>query len=437
MEKIEIDYGISESYLSSCRICLKSTDVARSILEIYADSTCYADIFLTCTGINVRDKPEVPSLICDSCDKSLLDFFNFRNQCIESNDFLCNSFVAKEENEIEILFEIEKDEFKPDDESDDFKPADDGSNVDVSSEEYSSEEEEEVKPKKVKSQKRKNPVPRVCEICGKQIVNGLKAYESHLLSHDPSRPKLYDCKYCDRKFRVKKSLIQHQNIHENKKPYNCQYCEETFFNNQAKLHHERRIHTFHKPYKCEPCDKSFYTKNEINVHTKRKHTRLLNIICDICNKGFISTNDLKAHRPIHDERRPFQCDVCGKAYPRKSSLHVHSKIHQVNKKIITCPICNAIFYQIQVFRNHVTTSHPTDRKTMASLTQDLTCYVCDTSFPDGPAFKRHLNIHSNRKKKEFPCPTCSECFLKNSALRRHRVKSHPKDELPESSVRLD
>lgn len=429
MEEIDNDVSDSSSYLSSCRICLKATDtVVKSILEIYSDnSTCYADIYLTCTGIDVREKPEMPSLICDDCDKSLLQFFNFRNQCIESNDFLCNIFIAKEDSENENMLEIQNDDYKPDDENDD---------VNESSEEYSSEEE--LKPKKVKTQNRKNKkVARVCEICGKQIVNGLKAYEFHLRSHDPSNPKLYECNYCDRQFRVKKSLIQHQNIHENIKPYNCQYCPENFFNNQAKLHHERRIHTFHKPYKCEPCEKSFYTKNEINVHTKRKHTRLLNIICDICNKGFISTNDLKAHRPIHDDLRPFQCDICGKAYPRKSSLHVHSKIHQVNKKIITCPICNAIFYQIQVFRNHVTTSHPTDRKTMASLTQDLTCYVCDTSYPDGPAFKRHLNIHSNRKKKEFPCPTCSECFLKNSALRRHRVKSHPKEELPESSVRLD
>lgn len=427
----EIQNGAS--FLSSCRICLKAKDMAKSILQNYSDnSTCYADIYLTCTGIDIREHPELPSLICDECDKHLLEFFSFRNLCIDSNEFLCKISTERnnESESIAIEHELPNEDIK----NEDFIPSED--DVMESSDEYSSEEE--IKQKKEKTQDRKNKkVTRVCEICGKQIVNGPKAYELHLLSHDPSNPKLYECSFCDRQFRVKKSLIQHQNIHENIKPYNCQYCEETFFNNQAKLHHERRIHTFHKPYKCEPCEKSFYTKNEINVHTKRKHTRLLNIICDICNKGFISTNDLKAHRPIHDDLRPFQCDICGKAYPRKSSLHVHSKIHQVNKKIITCPICNAIFYQIQVFRNHVTTAHPSDRKTMASLTQDLTCYVCDTSYPDGPAFKRHLNIHSNRKKKEFPCPTCSECFLKNSALRRHRVKNHPKEELPESSVRLN
>lgn len=424
----------------SCRICLKSKNIENSIfLQDYAlNPTPYADIFLTCTGIDVRENLELPSLIfCTHCETTLIQFYNFRNQCIDSNNFLCHNFVTEEEtNNENIILEISTEDLEIKNEI--FNPDDENSKDTIDySEEYSSDEQE-VKPKKLKTQNRKNKkVARVCEICGKQIVNGLKAYEFHLLSHDPNNPKLYECNYCDRQFRVKKSLIQHQNIHENVKPYNCKYCDETFFNNQAKLHHERRIHTFHKPYKCEPCEKSFYTKNEFNVHTKRKHTRLLNIICDICNKGFISTNDLKAHRPIHDNLRPFQCDICGKAYPRKSSLHVHSKIHQANKKIITCPICNAIFYQIQVFRNHVTTSHPTDRKTMASLTQDLTCYVCDTSYPDGPAFKRHLNIHSNRKKKEFPCPTCSECFLKNSALRRHRVKSHPKEELPESSVRLD
>ena len=81
---------------------------------------------------------------------------------------------------------------------------------------------------------------------------------------DSKDPK-YACKYCDKTFAQKPSVIRHERIHTGEKPYGCQYCEKKFTQSQTAKAHERS-HTAEKPYACKYCDKKFTQSQTLKKH---------------------------------------------------------------------------------------------------------------------------------------------------------------------------
>uniref|UniRef100_A0A672NHQ0 C2H2-type domain-containing protein n=1 Tax=Sinocyclocheilus grahami TaxID=75366 RepID=A0A672NHQ0_SINGR len=66
---------------------------------------------------------------------------------------------------------------------------------------------------------------------------------------------LYNCPVCDKQFKIKQNMLDHQTLHTGEKPYCCEICGafyscERYLKNHQKSHIEKTYE-----YLCELCDK--------------------------------------------------------------------------------------------------------------------------------------------------------------------------------------
>ena len=112
------------------------------------------------------------------------------------------------------------------------------------------------------------------------------------------------------------------------KKFNCATCQKQFRDRWNLANHER-IHTGEAPYMCNYCKKRFKTKYELKNH-ERIHTGEKPYQCETCNKRFSQTSSLKTHEKIHTGEFPFDCKTCKKSFRLKPQLKVHERIHKKN-----------------------------------------------------------------------------------------------------------
>jgi hypothetical protein len=85
-------------------------------------------------------------------------------------------------------------------------------------------------------------------------------------THTDEKP--FACPFCDKSFRRKGSLKEHERTHTGEKPFNCQFCTYTASSPRSVTRQERtHTHTGEKPYGCNVagCDKRFASKAGLDV----------------------------------------------------------------------------------------------------------------------------------------------------------------------------
>lgn len=389
------------------------------------ETVAYLEIFTSCTGLEIIEKSEIPSWICKKCEEILLDFYKFRNKCIESDVLLTSIYISAA-----CIFEAKEESIKEEDSNDieladiqtdfmDEEICDDSisitmDDIPITEETDISVDVPEIKIKKVTKK------TRICEICGDVVSAILTKYAAHIKNHNPDDPNPFHCKICKKKFKNARCLRHHEHVHNNTKTSKCGYCSEAFFHNSSKLLHERRIHTKLQPYKCSNgCEeRSFFSKSELNLHNKRHHTPIKPFECTICLRRFAVKKDLRMHTVIHTEDRHFQCDTCGKQFSRETTLNLHKKAHTIDLAH-PCKLCSLKFPKKHFLWKHIRENHQFDH----------TCEFCGRKFGTADNLRKHKSVHAIKKK--YSCPVCPlKKFSENHQLRRHIRDSHPGVEVP-------
>ncbi|XP_023943711.2 zinc finger protein 883 [Bicyclus anynana] len=429
-----------------CRICLTEAverDITQLSEELSGDNKTYEDILLFCLNIEVSPESKLTSKLCVECFRKIILFHNFKTlalkndaylHCLQkqryrkcavfetdtikceeisnglSDDALCDTVpLSKMEFEIKNEHNIED------------VPSDDEllSVIKKIKYEYGSEackENKESLPKaknkgkKVKVRKKnKEPEQRekICEECGKTVVNLFEHMKLHLPATERKR---IQCKVCDKTFasygaRYRHNKIKHLGIK--------QHCDECGKDVVSLRNHHLLMHSAGKlPHECVPCGRRFISRAKRDLHMAR-HTKDRPYVCDMCDKDFRHNIGLLQHkRQVHDKEKTHLCQICPKRFFKKYNLLVHLRSHS-NEKPYECPDCGKRFISATVMKNH---------QMIHSDVRNYPCDLCDMAFKKPGYLRIHMISHT--KEKRYSCSYCDMPFGRSDHRARHERTAH-------------
>ncbi|TRY99403.1 hypothetical protein DNTS_002015 [Danionella cerebrum] len=254
---------------------------------------------------------------------------------------------------------------------------------------------------------------------------------------------LYGCAVCDKQFKVKQNLLDHQTLHTGEKPYCCEICGEFFsceryLKNHQKSHIEKTydylcelcnkrfsarkhleahalVHTREKRYACDVCDKKFATTGNLNRH-KASHTGVKLYGCPVCLKRYTTAYALKMHMHKHSSNKPFLCDTCGKGFTTSDYMKRHKRLIHAGRRDCVCSICNKAFLFPCSLNQHMLV-HTGERHLGSPLLKKFSCDLCQKKFYSQAALTVHQRVHT--KEKPYSCEVCGKRFGYSSSIQMH------------------
>jgi len=156
----------------------------------------------------------------------------------------------------------------------------------------------------------------------------------------------------------------------------CAICGKKFLSHDNLTSHMK----FHKApqFQCSYCNKMFKAKRSVIRH-ENKHIGSKSNICETCGKGFHGENDLINHKKIHEEKK-FMCATCEKTFVTKWNLTQHERIHS-NERPYKCPIpgCSDAFIQNFLLKAHLSKWH---RRNWQDFKKPTRPYKLETIWPE-------------------------------------------------------
>ena len=132
----------------------------------------------------------------------------------------------------------------------------------------------------------------------------------------------------------------------------CNVCKKVYKNKTSFTHHScKPEEVIIKKKTCEICEKSFKTKEHLRQH-QRSHTGEKPFLCISCGKAFTQQGNLIKHMRIHAGTKMFLCEVCSRPFMTKGALTEHSLIHS-DEKQYQCEVCKKTFRHKHGYENHL------------------------------------------------------------------------------------
>ncbi|XP_017102325.2 zinc finger protein OZF [Drosophila bipectinata] len=316
---------------NNCRLCLEEPNPSlmldMSVCYDHEAGLSYYDCYEICTKEDLKKRPShEPRTLCKRCAVELQWAYDFHKKVALANQQLREIFESSNQDSAE--------QEKEDDELD---------------EEYLVEEEENDS----NEEKKEEENEQEC-----QEENDLEFQKPEdLLTHQSLSRKI-TCKFCQKVFKNRSSMVKHEIIHLTNRPR----------------------------FRCSQCHRVYLTKQALRVHVEAKHQQS-GATCDTCGKVFGIAKALEIHKRYHSKDFPFACDLCDRKYAQRSHLTVHQNVkHSGARFLCEYADCNKTFTSSSSLRYHEVTH----------TAMPFECVHCQKSFPARTKLRLHLKSDHNR-----------------------------------------
>ena len=257
-----------------------------------------------------------------------------------------------------------------------------------------------------------------CEYCGK-VLGSSDSLKQHITTQHLSEPT--KCSYCERTFRSKAGLRDHELTHLNKNP-RCDVCDKSFSNLQS-LRDHLVVHVGKRNYKCPSCGKAYIHCRNLRRHMKchstaKQHPRRPVQYspsgypqCRICTREFANEYNLKRH----NEKQP---ESACREYKEKLLSHQTSgqsqKEMEPRSEDFVCNICFCAFPTKKNLKSHKC------RRRYTPPPFPLSCKLCNKNFRNPGNYVSHISQHGM-----YACLDCGEVCSSPQVLSDHANLRHP------------
>ncbi|XP_055296738.1 zinc finger protein 888-like [Sitodiplosis mosellana] len=259
-----------------------------------------------------------------------------------------------------------------------------------------------------------------CEFCGKSSYRN----QSHLRRHINTvhfNHRKYKCNTCEKTFKQKITLIDHERIHTGEKPLKCTYehCEERFRTRGDRTKHINRIHSNETPYVCEidGCDQAFGRLKALNLHREKEHgISTLNYSCEICSEIFSMKKKLMEHiKEKHSTLEMF--NATEQAIEQTQSQYQQSVVasHQEEDNP------TGVEFGIKV-EELLIDSSPNVLQSQQNYIKKYKCDTCEMTFKQKEYLTDHVRIHTG--ERPYECKHCGERFRTRGQKSKHIINIH-------------
>lgn len=280
-----------------------------------------------------------------------------------------------------------------------------------------------------------------CDLCG-QHLSSLNVVTAHFSKKHKLERGYLIC-YCNKKAKMRKSIIEHVQWHMNPNMFQCNECAKTFNERQGLHKHKVKHHTqnevlvdcsvcakrFTSPrlltehvarvhpsddqkFTCDFCQKQFKLKKILEAHIKHMHIgSTQQYICDICAKVLSTKQNLREHTNTHFDIPRMKCNICGALLKNRICLRIHMKSHTDVKQ--TCDICFQVKANRSALSNHKRRVHGTARHK---------CKFCEKAFTRSSALREHVATHTGENL--YTCKYCPQTFKCDANMYKHMKQVH-------------
>uniref|UniRef100_A0A0K2U4P3 C2H2-type domain-containing protein n=1 Tax=Lepeophtheirus salmonis TaxID=72036 RepID=A0A0K2U4P3_LEPSM len=210
----------------------------------------------------------------------------------------------------------------------------------------------------------KSPYP--CPECDKTFPSPGKLRQ-HSYSHSGETP--FECleEACDKKFTSRFKLKRHVLIHSQDKQFHCEVCNRPFRRKDHLKNHEK-VHSACKTvYTCshQGCTRNYNSYTSYRKHQAMHSAELGALDCKICHKELVNREALMNHLKVHygsrsaksSEEKKFPCDQCERRFFTRKDLKRHSVVHTGDREF-PCHHCTQRFGRKDHMVRHAKKSHP-------------------------------------------------------------------------------
>lgn len=414
-----------------CRLCLSGDD--DNLESIFGDSgsELLQMIIYDCTSVKVSPRHGYPNSICVPCRTKVEGFHQFRQNCIQNDEYLRTTFL-----EPEVVIKTEPDIVisTGDDDEDD----DGNNNNGIAEDEELEDDEDDINEADIEEwdESESNDVPDVTMASAEQLLLGSSISITALAR--PTLVPMFKCEYCSAEFAVLEQLEKHITSHTEEKIFKCFYCPKTFHFAKNLNMHVEYIHSKVK-YSQKAATKNAMSPLNFLVPNEKHNPNMALSPSNNNNNNNVTTIGIRGGKPMQlhpalvnrqlsivaspPQPQPpppapvrmvsnHECHVCHKSF---SDLRQHMLIHDGNEKPYKCDICAKSFFNASTLKTHYR---------IHSDENPFRCSTCTKVFDNARSLELHYRTHTG--ERPYSCDVCLKKFSCSSNLKRHR-KLHDRD----------